>query len=126
MENSNDTTRNRTLYLPACSAVPQPTAPPRTGEKNITCFSAQIYLINVANLMRFCNETLTVVIATARRCSTSKLHVGTDCLQQIGVMDVIRPFVLLLRHNYCLLQNIKSIRDPEMWKIKNWNARSFI
>jgi hypothetical protein len=27
-ENSNDTIGNRTRFLPACSAVPQPTAPP--------------------------------------------------------------------------------------------------
>ena len=30
MKNSNDTIGNRTRDLPACSAVPQPTAPPRT------------------------------------------------------------------------------------------------
>ena len=30
MKNSNDTIGNRTRYLPSCSAVPQPTAPPRT------------------------------------------------------------------------------------------------
>jgi hypothetical protein len=29
MKNSNDTIRNRTRDIPACSAVPQPTAPPR-------------------------------------------------------------------------------------------------
>jgi hypothetical protein len=29
MRNSNDTIGNRTRVLPACSAVPQPTAPPR-------------------------------------------------------------------------------------------------
>ena len=29
MKNSNDTIRNRTRDLPGCSAVPQPTAPPR-------------------------------------------------------------------------------------------------
>jgi hypothetical protein len=28
MKNSNDTVGNRTRDLPACSAVPQPTAPP--------------------------------------------------------------------------------------------------
>jgi hypothetical protein len=28
MKNSNDTIGNRTRDLPACSAVPQPTAPP--------------------------------------------------------------------------------------------------
>jgi hypothetical protein len=30
MKNSNDTIGNRTRDVPACSAVPQPTAPPRT------------------------------------------------------------------------------------------------
>ena len=29
MKNSSDTIGNRTRDLPACSAVPQPTAPPR-------------------------------------------------------------------------------------------------
>ena len=29
MKNSDDTIENRTRYLPACSAVPQPTAPKR-------------------------------------------------------------------------------------------------
>ena len=31
MKNSNDTIGNRTRDLPACSAVPQPTAPPRAN-----------------------------------------------------------------------------------------------
>jgi hypothetical protein len=30
MKKSNETIRNKTRDLPACSAVPQPTAPPRT------------------------------------------------------------------------------------------------
>jgi hypothetical protein len=33
MKNSNDTMGNRTRNLPACSAVPQPTATPRTPKK---------------------------------------------------------------------------------------------
>jgi hypothetical protein len=32
MKNSNDTIGNRTRDLPACSAVPQPTAPPRASQ----------------------------------------------------------------------------------------------
>ena len=36
MKNSNDTMGNRTRDLPACSAVPQPTAPPR--EENCYTF----------------------------------------------------------------------------------------
>ena len=34
MKNSNDTIWNRTRDLPACSAVPQPTAPPRSPNNN--------------------------------------------------------------------------------------------
>ena len=34
IKNSNDTIGNRTRDLPACSAVPQPTAPPRTPPRD--------------------------------------------------------------------------------------------
>jgi len=34
MKNSNDTIRNRTRNLPACSEVPQPTAPPHARNSN--------------------------------------------------------------------------------------------
>jgi hypothetical protein len=37
MKNFNDTIGNRTYDLPACSAVPQPTAPARTPFKNMEC-----------------------------------------------------------------------------------------
>ena len=37
MKNSNDTIGNRTRDLPACSAVPQPTAPPRTPLYTVHC-----------------------------------------------------------------------------------------
>jgi hypothetical protein len=41
MKNSNDTIRNRTRDVPACSAVSQPTAPPRAphvieGKREVT------------------------------------------------------------------------------------------
>jgi len=35
MKNSNDTIGNRTRDLPACSAVPQPTAPPRVPDTTL-------------------------------------------------------------------------------------------
>jgi hypothetical protein len=41
MKNSGDTIGNQTRDLPACSAVPQPTAPPRAAENNYP-FDAQI------------------------------------------------------------------------------------
>ena len=36
MKNSNNTIGNRTRELPACGAVPQPTAPPRASHNGIT------------------------------------------------------------------------------------------
>jgi len=36
MKNFNDTIGNRTRHLPACSAVPQPTAPPRAPQRYVT------------------------------------------------------------------------------------------
>jgi hypothetical protein len=49
MKNSNDTTRNQTHNLPACSTVPQPTAPPcapmmTVMNINLPYFSMQITL----------------------------------------------------------------------------------
>ena len=35
IKNSNDTIGNRTRYLPSCSAVPQPTAPPRNAVNTV-------------------------------------------------------------------------------------------
>ena len=48
-KNSIDTIANRTRYLPACSPVPQPTAPPRTPK---------IYIINLKIRYDFCVLTL--------------------------------------------------------------------
>jgi hypothetical protein len=52
MKNSNDTIGNRTRDLPACRAVPQPTAPPqmyrvlsRNANKWITTFTASLRAI---------------------------------------------------------------------------------
>jgi hypothetical protein len=42
MKNSSDTIGNRTRDLPACSAVPQPTAPPRAPFPNITKIKQKI------------------------------------------------------------------------------------
>jgi hypothetical protein len=44
MKNSNDTIGNRTRDLPACSAVPQPTAPPR---------SKDIYLFICSSMLEY-------------------------------------------------------------------------
>ena len=48
MKNFNDTIGNRTRDLPACSAVPQQTAPPRAPDddgflSNFTCLATQVF-----------------------------------------------------------------------------------
>jgi hypothetical protein len=48
----------------------------------------------------------------------SKRHVGTDRLQRIEILELLRPFVLLLRHGYCVVKNIKSIRELVIFKNK--------
>ena len=47
MKNSNDTIGNHTCDLPAGSAVPQPTAPPRAP----TDFNVYFYFLSLINIM---------------------------------------------------------------------------
>jgi hypothetical protein len=46
MKDSNDTIGDRTRYIPAFSAVPQPTAPPRAPNWNDNL------ILNLANIVR--------------------------------------------------------------------------
>jgi hypothetical protein len=48
IKNSNDTIGNQTRDLPACSAVPQPTAPPRAPYLHST-----LYILNPATEITF-------------------------------------------------------------------------
>jgi hypothetical protein len=43
MKNSNDPIRNQTRDLPACSAVPQPTTPPRCQTHCIDAYVISVY-----------------------------------------------------------------------------------
>ena len=86
--------------------------------KYSSLFSIQLYPFNVASLPNCCNITLTVLAAMQNDFRNSRLHVGTDCLQRINILELLRPFVLLLRHGYCLVKNIKSIRELVMFKNK--------
>jgi hypothetical protein len=52
MKNSNDTVMNRTRDFPTCSAVLQPTAPPRAPSFVIACiYSVTMYIASVLGLM---------------------------------------------------------------------------
>ena len=52
MKNSNDTIGNRTRDLPACSAVPQPTAPPRAPEISKMTFKKSFQSMFLDALLR--------------------------------------------------------------------------
>jgi hypothetical protein len=47
MENSNDTKGDQSRDLPACSAVPQPTAPPRTLPFKFSDYNFHVFLISL-------------------------------------------------------------------------------
>jgi hypothetical protein len=73
MKNFNDTIENRTRDLPACSAVPEPTAPPRAPfiawyllKKCAVCWELFVYddrhrivPVNVLNIVCFIGNILT-------------------------------------------------------------------
>ena len=63
MKNSNDTIGHRTRDLPTCSAVPQPTAPPRTPSLlvvyvSVCSINTGIYLIGMGYGSVYCGENL--------------------------------------------------------------------
>jgi hypothetical protein len=60
MKKSNETIGNRTLNLPACSAVPQPTAPPRALIGWVVVNYKLGTLWTEATNAKFCSENLEV------------------------------------------------------------------
>jgi hypothetical protein len=94
--------------------------------KYSSLFSAQLFPINVANLPISCIITLTVMVAIQSNVRNSRLHVVTDFLQQINILELICSFVLLLRRGYCPVKKIKSIRELVMFRNKEWKTGSFI
>jgi len=71
MEDSYNTIGNRTRDLPTCSAVPQPTAPPRTpsafkGTKNLFTFRTGQYT-------KFMPTVIQVLIACLYSAGTCKI-----------------------------------------------------
>jgi hypothetical protein len=58
MKNSKDTIGDRTSDLPACSAVPQPTEPPRAGaEEVLNVFYVSFYLFKGESTQQCSGET---------------------------------------------------------------------
>jgi hypothetical protein len=94
--------------------------------KYSSLFSTQLYRTNVANLPNWCNIFLTVMLSVQSDVRNIMRHVVTDCLKRIKILELLRPFVLLLRHEYCLVKNIKSMRELVMVRNKKRNSRSFM
>jgi hypothetical protein len=94
--------------------------------KYSSLFSTRLFPIYVANLPISCNITLTVMVAIQSNVRNSRRHVFTDFLQQINILELICPFVLLLRHGYCPVKKIKSIREIVMFRNREWKTGSFI
>ena len=84
--------------------------------KYSSLFFTQLYPLNVANLPSCCNITLKVNVAIQSDVRNGRRHVCSDCLQGIEILEVLRPFLLLLRHVYCFVKIIKSIRELVMLK----------
>ena len=59
MKNSNDNTGNRTRDLLACSAVPQPIAPPRAPNKNFLFLNHKFLQLFAVQLTHLQSYTLT-------------------------------------------------------------------
>ena len=93
--------------------------------KYSSLFSTQLYRLNVMNLSNCYYITLKVKVAIQSDVRNNRRHVGSDCLQRIKILKLFRPFVLLLRHGYCLVKNIKSTRELVMLKNKKWKTVSF-
>jgi hypothetical protein len=68
MKNSSDTIGNRTRGLPTCSAVPQPTAPPR-----IPNIYGRLNKLNVSD-----NAWIDTDLTTARMCIVDAVVISCD------------------------------------------------
>ena len=91
MKNSNDTTRNRNRDSPACSAVPQPNAPPRAPR----CCRSEVNPLN-AELNPICH--LLALLGAHHILHVSRIRVNSD-VRSYGPVHVsveIYTIILLL------------------------------
>jgi hypothetical protein len=79
IKNCNETIGNRTRDLPACSAVPQPTAPPRAlqQKRNILLINKQHTLQDVSSSSQ--NVSLTI-LGNLRSSMNSTIQINAVCL----------------------------------------------
>jgi hypothetical protein len=92
LKNSNDTTGNRTHYLREGSAMSQPLCLHVLEIKHKLFFWSNLFNQR-CKTSAILNFNTNHYDSYGKLCSKRSLQVGTDCLQQIRVLDVIRPFV---------------------------------
>jgi len=101
MKNSNDTIGNQTRNLPACSAVPQPTAPPHAP---ISCACTHIYPVQVHQFNPLKPELNSICYLLALLGAHHFLHVSRIRVKLLTfrlLMSYIymeHPFLMFLDH----------------------------
>jgi len=98
MKNSSDTIGNRTRDLPACSAVPQPAAPPRVSLNNPQTFSPIRQYERMTECWTLKGPTVGGTRKTCVRVSILSVLIRKGCEQ---MEDTFRsePFKTTLMHN---------------------------
>jgi hypothetical protein len=109
MKNSNDNIGNRTCDLPACSAVPQPTAPPRAppAPRNWCIFTLQCPLSNFSGAywcMPVCLSTANVVIhrivVHSRAWHSIALGMPQSCNYHTAEHRICRSVLIFLQYEW--------------------------
>jgi hypothetical protein len=105
MKNSSDTIGNRTSDLPACSAVPQPTAPPRSAG---TVHAAVLYTDTVIPKQHFsiCQPVLHISVQSVSHQTGIKLEPGDGTLYRNMQYWLTNIAVLCCYYCICIYCNV--------------------
>jgi len=115
MKNSNDTIGNRTQDLPACSTVPQPTAPPRAP--NLVKNRPKISYISREDVSTFLllpktyvhhkcfYATLAIFILLTVTCSSTII---TERIVACPLQEWLRERATILLYVHCLSRCLKA------------------
>ena len=79
MKNSNDTIGNRTRDLPACSAVLQPNAPPRTPNQHMNLYLNKTDIQQSENAQMTANPRVQKTSKMIKICTLYKNLVSIKC-----------------------------------------------
>jgi hypothetical protein len=123
MKNSNDTIRNRTRNLPACSTVAQTTAPPR-APLHCSTISNSLFLI----IQSFDTIPLDFLTATLTTYNVNKGHFYHICYQLLAVIlrPSLQPQCSQFRYNVIVafLGNLHYIKLRNKYRDKSEKKRN--